>query len=233
VAPQDRKIKTIRDLKGRKVAVDSFGGTWYLALRDRLREADIDPRDVTFITMPYPQMGGAIAAGQADAATMTSTEYVRYAQRGPVEVVMTGSQLTKLDLDLTQALVAREDWLATHEEVVVRFLAAMLKTRLWMKADIAENGGANIKRMIRERLKFDDFLTDTFYKYRAGYSGRELDFINWMDVPRHAVEQHGATLVGGGLLKGKSAATFDEAVDLRYLKRAFKEVGLVWEEKPD
>ena len=230
IARRDARIASVKDLKGRKVAILGVSSTWYLALRDRLREAGVDTRDVTFLSMPYTQMAGALTLGQVDVAIITSTEYVRVGQRLPVDVVMTGSQLTGLKLDLTQAIVARADWLQENQAVAVGFLRAMLRTRAFMRQDIADNGGATIKRFIREQLKFDDFLTDTFYGYRAGYAGRELEFVNDLDVPRPVIEVYGRTLEGAGLLRGAKPATFEQVVDLSYLKRAYAELGLRWDD---
>jgi ABC-type nitrate/sulfonate/bicarbonate transport system substrate-binding protein len=232
ITRKDRNIKSLADLKGKRVAVDSYV-SWYLMLRDRLREANVDVKDIRFLTMPYPQMGGAMVLDQVDAAIITSTEYVRVSQRLPVEALMTGSQLSALKVDLTQAMFAREDWLKQNEEVTVRFLRALLKTRLYMQNDVEKNDGANIKRFIREQLKFDDFLTDTFYRFRGGYAGRELDFINMLEIPRAVVETNARTLVGSGLLQGRTPPTFEQTVEYRYLLRAYRELGLTWDDKKD
>ncbi len=230
ITRKDRNIKSLQDLKGRRVAVDSYV-SWYLMLRDRLREANVDVKDITFLTMPYPQMGGAVVLDQVDAAIITSTEYVRTSQRLGVDILMTGSQLSNLKVDLTQAMFARAEWLQQNEEVTVRFLRALLKTRLYMQNDVEKNDGANIKRFIREQLKFDDFLTDTFYRFRGGYAGRELDFINMLEIPRAVVDTNARTLVGSGLLQGRTPPSFDQTVDYRYLLRAYRELGLTWDDK--
>ncbi|TXL73464.1 hypothetical protein FHP25_21270 [Vineibacter terrae] len=226
IARKDAAVRSVKDLKGKKVAILGVSSTWYLALRD----AGVDVRDITFLSMPYTQMAGALTLGQVDVATITSTEYVRLGQRLPVDVVMTGSQLTGLKLDLTQVIVARHDWLRENQPLAVSFLKAMLRTRAFMRQDIAANEGATIKRFIREQLKFDDLLTDTFYRYRAGYAGRELAFVNDLDVPRHVVDVYARTLEGAGLLRGAKPAGFDLAVDLTYLKRAHAELGLRWDD---
>jgi ABC-type nitrate/sulfonate/bicarbonate transport system substrate-binding protein len=180
--------------------------------------------------MPFTQMASALVADEIDAAIITATEYVRVGQRLKVDVLLTGSQLTTLPLDLTSVIVGRDDWMRQNDAAVVRFMRTMLKTRLFMRRDIAETGGATIKQIIKRDLKFDDFLTDTFYNFRAGYSGRELDFINWLQVSRVAVAQHGRMLEASGLLKGKPAPSYDEAVDLRCVRKAFEEAGETWDE---
>ena len=60
IAPKDRNIKTLADLKGKRLAVSGFSAAWYLALRTEVKTAGLDPKDVTFIVVPFPQMAGAL-----------------------------------------------------------------------------------------------------------------------------------------------------------------------------
>jgi ABC-type nitrate/sulfonate/bicarbonate transport system substrate-binding protein len=72
IARKDTGIQSLKDLVGKRVAVFGLSSNWYLALCDRLQEAGIDPKSVKFLSMPYPQMEGALAHNEVDAAVMTS-----------------------------------------------------------------------------------------------------------------------------------------------------------------
>src|SRR5271155_16667 len=72
IARKDAGIQSLKELAGKRVAVFGLSSNWYLALCDRLQEAGIDPKSVRFLSMPYPQMEGALAHGEVDAAVMTS-----------------------------------------------------------------------------------------------------------------------------------------------------------------
>jgi ABC-type nitrate/sulfonate/bicarbonate transport system substrate-binding protein len=111
IAPKDRNIKTLADLKGKRLAVSGFSAAWYLALRTEVRKVGLDPKDVTFIVVPFPQMAGALLNKEVDAAVITSTEYVRTSQRTPVEVLMSGTQINRMKLDMTQVIIGRDDWM--------------------------------------------------------------------------------------------------------------------------
>ena len=229
IAPQDRGIKTLADLKGRKLAVSSFSSAWALNLGSHFVERNINPKDVTYLVVPFPQMPGALLAREVDAAIITSTEYARTAQRTPVEVVMSGTQITRMKLDLTQAIIGRDDWLRANEDTVVRFLKALYRARQFMAKDHAETGGRAMREMIQAQTKFDAVLSETYYKYRAAYVGRELKHTNPLDIPKSTVARYRETLAEGKLLAGKAPLEYDNLVDQRYLRRALSELGVAWD----
>jgi ABC-type nitrate/sulfonate/bicarbonate transport system substrate-binding protein len=229
IAPKDRGIKKLEDLKGRKLAVSSYSSAWALALGSHFVERHINPKDVTYLTVPFPQMPGALLSREVDAAIITSTEYVRTTQRTPVEVLMSGTEITRMKLDLTQAIIGRDDWLREHEDTVVRFIKALYRARLFMAKDAAETGGRNVREMIQAQTKFDAALSETYYKYRAAYVGRELKHTNPLDIPKSTVARYRETLAAGKLLSGKAPLEYDNLVDQRYLKRALTELGVAWD----
>lgn len=231
VAPKTRGIAAMKDLKGKRVAVVSFGSTWDIALRQRLREAGVDPKDVTILAMPFTQMAQALLSSQIDAAAMTATEYVRVDRASPVNILMSASQLTGVKIDVTQFVVGRDDWLAQNEEAVVRFLKVLLTAHNWMVDDIEKNNGVNLKRTIKEKLGYDDFLTDATYDYRVGAEAKLTDFVNPLDVPRSTIDGYNKILIDGGLLRGKPPAAYEDLVDNKYLRRAYKELGMAWDDK--
>src|SRR5258705_8118566 len=56
IAPKDRNVKTLADLKGKRLAVSGFSSAWSLALRGELKAVGVDPKEVTFLVVPFPQM---------------------------------------------------------------------------------------------------------------------------------------------------------------------------------
>lgn len=229
IAPKDRNIKTLADLKGRRLAVSGFSSAWYLALRSEVKAVGLDPKDVTFVVVPFPQMAGALLDKEVDAAVITSTEYVRTSQRTPVEVLMGGTAINRMKLDMTQVIIGRDDWMQKNADSVVRLIKALYRSRQFMQKDIADTGGKTLKEMIHTQTKFDDFLSETYFKYRAGYVGRELKLINPLDVPKSAVDRYHEMLTEGGLIAGKVPVDYANIVDLRYLKRALEELNVPWD----
>jgi len=61
-------IKTAQDLIGKKFGVPGLGGTLHVLVRRWLTEKGVDPKRVTFIEVPLPQIGDVLKGGSIDAA---------------------------------------------------------------------------------------------------------------------------------------------------------------------
>jgi len=68
VARASSGIKTAQDLVGKKFGVPGLGGTLHVLLRRWLTEKGVDPKRVTFIEVPLPQIGDVLRGGSIDAA---------------------------------------------------------------------------------------------------------------------------------------------------------------------
>jgi ABC-type nitrate/sulfonate/bicarbonate transport system substrate-binding protein len=229
IARKDANVASLKDLVGKRVAVFGLSSNWYLALCDRLRELNIDPKSIRFLSMPYPQMEGALAHNEVDAAVMTSIGAFHASQRVPVNFLMSSDEITKIPIDMSQVIVARADWLKDHEDEAVRFLMGMLTTRKYIEDDVAKGGDA-IKAITRKTLKLDPETNEAFYKLRVASAGRELALLNSLDLPKQTFVTYGKMLVDAGQLRGKPAATFEQAIDTSYLRKAFARLGMTWDD---
>lgn len=63
-------VKSTKDLKGRKVALNVRGGVVEYLLDGALRSAGMTLKDVEIVTMPFPDMPAALKNGVVDAALM-------------------------------------------------------------------------------------------------------------------------------------------------------------------
>jgi NitT/TauT family transport system substrate-binding protein len=64
------RYKTITDLKGMRIAVNTLGAASTVAIDRLLRKAGLTLADVTRITLPFPQHAAAFANGSIDASVM-------------------------------------------------------------------------------------------------------------------------------------------------------------------
>ncbi len=228
VGRKDAGIQSLKDLVGKRVAVFGLSSNWYLALCDRLQEAGIDPKSITFLSMPYPQMEGALVHNEVDAAVMTSIGAYHASQRVPINFLMASDQITKIPVDMSQVIVGRADWMKAHEEETVRFLMGMLATRKIIEDDVAHNDGAKIKAITAKTLKYDPETNEAFYKLRVSSAGKELFMLNSLDLPKQTFEAYGKMLTSAGQLRGKPAATPEQALDTSYLRKAYARLGMTW-----
>jgi ABC-type nitrate/sulfonate/bicarbonate transport system substrate-binding protein len=228
VGRKDVGITSLADLKGKRVAIFGFSSNYYLALRDRLNEAGIDAKDIKFLSMPYTQMEGALVHNEVDAAIMTAIGADHAGERVPLNYLMGIDKLTKIALDMSQCIVARADWLQSHGDEAVRFLKAMLTIRRFIEKDVAE-GGAKIKAVTQSSLKFDDRTNEAFYRLRVAGAGKELEYINSLDLPRATFTAYGDMLTSSGQLRGKPAAGYEQLIDTSFLRKAHAELGMTWD----
>jgi ABC-type nitrate/sulfonate/bicarbonate transport system substrate-binding protein len=230
VGRKDAGIQSLKDLVGKRVAVFGLSSNFYLAICDRLHEAGIDPKSITFLSMPYPQMEGALVHSEVDAAIMTTIAAYHVAQRTPINVLMASDQITKIPVDMSQVIVGRDDWMKAHEEETVRFLMGMLATRKIVQDDVDHNGGAKIKEITARLLKYDPETNEAFYKLRVASAGKELYMLNSLDLPKQSFVAYGQMLTSAGQLRGKAAATPEKALDMSYLRKAYARLGMTWDD---
>ncbi len=230
IARKDAGIQSLKDLVGKRIAVFGLSSNFYLALCDRLQEEGVDPKSVKFLSMPYPQMEGALAHNEVDAAIMTSIGAYHASQRVPINFLMASDQLTKIPIDMSQVIVGRADWLKDHEDEAVRFLMGMLTTRKFIEDDVAHNDGAKMKAITAKTLKYDPDTNEAFYKLRVASAGKESYLLNSLDLPRQSFTAYGQMLVNAGQLRGKPAATPEQAVDTSYLRKAYARLGMKWDD---
>jgi ABC-type nitrate/sulfonate/bicarbonate transport system substrate-binding protein len=180
--------------------------------------------------MPYPQMEGALAHGEVDAAIMTSIGAYHASLRVPVNFLMSSDQITKIPVDMSQVIVGRADWLKDHEDEAVRFLMGMLATRKFIEDDVAHNDGVKIKAITAKTLKYDADTNEAFYKLRVASAGKEQVLVNSLDLPKQTFAAYGAMLVSAGQMRGKPAATPEQAIDISYLRKAYARLGMTWDD---
>jgi NitT/TauT family transport system substrate-binding protein len=70
MVPKDSPIKTVADLKGKTVAVNTLGNIATLAVETQLKVAGLTKADVNYKEVPFPDMGNALNTGLADAGWM-------------------------------------------------------------------------------------------------------------------------------------------------------------------
>ncbi|MEU7739023.1 ABC transporter substrate-binding protein [Nonomuraea sp. NPDC049158] len=71
MVPNDSRIKTVADLKGKTVLVNTLKNISTLAVATQLKVAGLTEKDINFAEKPLPDMGNALKSGQGDAGLLT------------------------------------------------------------------------------------------------------------------------------------------------------------------
>lgn len=87
MAKGDSGIKTVKDLAGKKVAVDTLFQLPHLSLIEAAQSAGVDPKSFKVSEIPFPAMIEAMDRGQVDAADVTEPFRTIAKRMGYVEVV--------------------------------------------------------------------------------------------------------------------------------------------------
>ena len=131
VAREGSGIRTIRDLKGKRIAV-SFGTISHFYILSILEKAGLAVGDVTLVNSPPPEMPVALRGGAADAFATWDPFPVIALREVPnsYEVVRGGGFIGFVGFN-----VAIRSWAERNQEIIERFLAARAEADKFMRAE--------------------------------------------------------------------------------------------------
>jgi NitT/TauT family transport system substrate-binding protein len=160
------EIRSIADLKGRRIAVTRIGTSTYFAGVAALASAGIKPDEVSFV-----QSGGVseslavLMAGGADAAMVGYPTGLRAEQAG-FPRLFTFAELGDYGLYPTAVVATRDSWLREprNRDIALRFLRALNEG-----LQLARTNEAAFKRAIRQYMQVEDepMLQATFEYFRT------------------------------------------------------------------
>ena len=131
-----KNMKSIQDLKGKQLAVSSFGAALDQMTRELLPRFGLEPmRDVILRAIePPPNRLAALLSGAVDAAVLTHPETTIARRQGFNELIFFGDHI-----DFVSAgVVATEKNISQRPDFVRRFIRGALKTFYWIKSNEKE-----------------------------------------------------------------------------------------------
>jgi sulfonate transport system substrate-binding protein len=88
---KDSPIKTVTDLKGKKVAINAFGSAVDLVLRVALKKANLDPRrDVQIVEVTFANIASAIRESRVDCGVLVIPFLPAESAKGDLRPLFTG-----------------------------------------------------------------------------------------------------------------------------------------------
>jgi len=161
------EIKSISDLKGKRVGVTRIGASTYFSALSMLESGGMKANEVVFI-----QNGGigesfaALQSGRVDVC-MIGYPFGLYAKNAGFNLLFHPSQ-TEYGLFPSEVVAARESWLkdARNRRVAVDFLRALNEGQ-----QLARENAAAAKRALRRFTRVDDdaYLQGSFEYYRGAF----------------------------------------------------------------
>ena len=127
-------IRTVKDLKGKKLAVSSRGALSDFLTQHTLKQHGLDPsRDVTILAVGgVPTRFAAILAGAVDASLISAAHFAKAKREGLNFLVMLSDVIREWPLDLAYV---REDFIAKRDRDLRAYLRAYSRGVITAKAD--------------------------------------------------------------------------------------------------
>lgn len=131
-----KNIKTVQDLKGKQMAVSSFGAALDQMTRELLPKFGLEPmRDVVLRAVePPPNRLAALLSGAVESAVLSHNEAIVARNQGFNELVFYGDHIEFV----SAGIVATEKNITQRADFVRRFIRGSLKSFYWIKANEKE-----------------------------------------------------------------------------------------------
>jgi NitT/TauT family transport system substrate-binding protein len=151
------QIRTVADLKGRRVGISSPGSPTQLLMNYSLVSHGLSPEDVSTVSISTGAASvAAIERGQVDAAALVGSAITVLEKRYPASRILAdtrtpaGTQAAFGSSTLPSAsLVTTEDWLKTSNDTARRLTRATLKAMQWMSSHSAEEARTYLPEALR------------------------------------------------------------------------------------
>lgn len=154
VVGNDTGITDAKGFAGKTLGVSNFNGFTDLLFKKWLEANDVDPNGVTFVEVPFPQMGDVLKQGTVDGVVTLQPFLAR----------MLANKIGKLGPNFLQglpdrlpvvAMTATADWAAANPDIINRFVLSLEEANAAVLKDKERAKGIAIKH-----LKLPDDVRD-------------------------------------------------------------------------
>jgi NitT/TauT family transport system substrate-binding protein len=126
-ATKDSGIKSVADLKGKRVAYP-FGTTAHVLVANALKKDNLQPSDINSVNMNYQATMTALLSGAVPAAVITANVLDKAAAGGAVRVVSLRDFYP--DTAVLGGLVMANDYVKNHKDALPRIAAGLIEAQV-------------------------------------------------------------------------------------------------------
>ena len=119
-------MKSIKDLEGKRVAVNVINSSVWLHVAATLDQRGVDWRKVRFTEIPFPQMNDPLLNGQVDAVTQVDPFRSVMMATGKVDILAWTYVEAAPGTDVSQ-YITLAPWAEKNHDAAVKFVRAVLK----------------------------------------------------------------------------------------------------------
>lgn len=170
---KDSGIKSIEDLKGKKIAINlvksSFHYTWLMALEN----AGMKESDVTFVNLSFDQQQAALERGDVDAIGLMQP-YTKKARESEKLTMLFDAVDIFGERQFCEIFI-NSVWAKNNEEQAEKFVSGIVKAIAWIESNQAE-----AKQIISKYTGIDvEYIDD--YKFQPNGKVVESDAEYWLE----------------------------------------------------
>jgi NitT/TauT family transport system substrate-binding protein len=208
------RIRSVRDLKGKTVAVQGFDASAYTFIASMITYVGLDPRkDVTWTTVPLSEAKQLLAEGKIDAFLATPPDPQELRARGIGHVVVNSVTDRPWSQYFCCMVVCHREFVSTKPVATKRALRAILKA-----ADVCAADPAGAAR----------FLVDAGYAEHYDYALqalREIPYNKWREYDHEdTVRFYSLRLHEARIVKSTPQKIIAQGTDWRFLNELKSEL---------
>jgi NitT/TauT family transport system substrate-binding protein len=127
---EDSPIKTIKDLKGKKLAINAYGSAADTSVRVKLKQEGLDPKnDLSIVEIAFPNIGPALREKRVDCGALVVPFIHFEVQKGGLRRLFGNADAFGPYSPIFQ--VVNNDFLKSHPDAVRAFLADYVAGLHW------------------------------------------------------------------------------------------------------
>jgi NitT/TauT family transport system substrate-binding protein len=209
------RVRAIRDLKGKTVAVAEMGGSDHVFLASMVAYVGLDPRkDVNWVVHPRAEFIRLLADGKIDAVLAIPPQPQELRARKIGHVVVNSMMDRPWSNYFCCMAYTRRDFVRKYPVATKRVLRAILKG-----ADVCAREPARAARFLVDKgfTKDYDYALQTMQEMQMAYRWREYD-------PEDTLRFYALRLHEAGMIKSSPQKIIAQGTDWRFLRELKKEM---------
>ncbi|MHC6179067.1 ABC transporter substrate-binding protein [Clostridium sp. JNZ X4-2] len=172
VVRADSPIKSIKDLKGKKIATTPHS----YQLLNLLEKAGLKESDVTVVPLSFDQEEAALVAGSVDVIEVLPPYLTKIVKTGVGRILIDGTQVSGEQKGWPQQFTSA-DFIKKHPDIVKKYTTAIAKACDWARANPKEAGKIFVK-VFNVPDEYADYYTAAYPEHGL-VSEKDAQF--WID----------------------------------------------------
>ena len=146
-APVNGKIKTVEDLRGKRIGIPGMGTPPFIFANRALGAHGIDPsKDITWVVYPAGELGLALDKGDVDAVADSEPIGTLLTASGKVQTVADQAQDSPYKDEYCCEVIVNGKFLAAHPKAAAAATRALLKAAKWVQTNPAAAAKLSVEK---------------------------------------------------------------------------------------